>query len=261
MPRIGKVLEAGNGEPIRPAAILEFAIHFRPAQHAGGVEVEGADLGDATRALGVSTAFSEKKGRVGIGAINSPVKPGMGVEDIKPAAQQEQDAQRIDPVGQPHQRAMAVEALRITNGAEGVAPQPAQESRPFPCGPFGLHGVLPWPSFAANDAGGFSHRENNFHSRQVRVGRRPTLLIPNLWNPGLPRRPGRLWSAGAWSRHEIIPAYQRLNSDYRLRRRPGAGFYGQHHAAVFHPQGHREPGHRRGHRAAGRRSRHRLVQT
>ena len=33
VPRIGQVLEAGNGEPVGPAALLIFAIHFRPAQH------------------------------------------------------------------------------------------------------------------------------------------------------------------------------------------------------------------------------------
>ena len=42
------------------------------------------------------------------------------------AAQQDQDAKRIDPMRQPHQGAMAVEAFRLPDWGKGLGPSPRQ---------------------------------------------------------------------------------------------------------------------------------------
>ena len=81
----------------------------RAPEHPGGVECRAEDHGLADRpAVGrLPRRHAEDRGVEG--GFLAPVERRMGIEDLQAAEDQDEDADRIDPVGEADENAMAID--------------------------------------------------------------------------------------------------------------------------------------------------------
>src|SRR5712692_686557 len=126
-----------HGQPLRPrqcrpgreAALLELASAFaRGAQHPRRIELASQDLRDAPRlTLGGFHCLQSEQRALGVRAL-TPVERRMRVEDLEPAHDQDDEAERGEPVAEPGRQRVAVdpalgedhdETIRYTMRATG----------------------------------------------------------------------------------------------------------------------------------------------
>src|SRR4029079_5494289 len=115
-PSHGEVALTGYGERPVKAALIELAVGVgRKPEHAGRVEAMTKDGGDAFGAVALLHGFHGGQ-RIVEGGLRSEIESGMGVEDLQAAHQQEQEHERIDPVGDAHRARMPIDDLAFLHG-------------------------------------------------------------------------------------------------------------------------------------------------
>ena len=108
--------------PIGKSAGDRFAVGpVSDAEHAGGDEIVPRDRGHADRLVGLDVFERRDRNerRHAAVAVLSPVQRRMIVEQPQAAHQQQHEQQRINPVGQPHRDAVAVNDFTASAGRCG----------------------------------------------------------------------------------------------------------------------------------------------
>src|ERR1700709_1781956 len=120
MAGVSEIRRTWDLQPVRPAACDVVTTVLRPAEGTRGIELPGTDLRQAMGAVGLLDGGDRKECMVGVGTRHAPIETRMGIEDIQAAAEQEQQAQCVDPMCRAHQSAMPVETLATAGIAELV---------------------------------------------------------------------------------------------------------------------------------------------
>ena len=116
-----QILVGGQRRPGGEAALFQVAvIPARGAEHAGRVEGMSEDRRYARGriAIVVVARRQREEGPVEIGRL-PPGQERARVEDLHPAHQQHDKADRIDPVADAHQRGMPEDEAALRRGARG----------------------------------------------------------------------------------------------------------------------------------------------
>ncbi len=107
-----QVLIARDGHPARKGAAFDDAgLAPGEAQHACGCQFQAADAGHAPRAAVRGRLRQDfDKGLVGVGPVSPPVQARIGVEDLQAAGQQHCQAEQVQPMPDPGEDPVAVDA-------------------------------------------------------------------------------------------------------------------------------------------------------
>src|SRR6185312_88513 len=116
VPGIRQVRIAWQCQPIRPGARGLLTLFPRDTEDAGGVESQWADDGTTAETHGRLDGFQRHERLVGVSPGLTPVEPWVRVEDVEPAADEDEDRQRIDPMGQANRPGMAVNDFPLRSG-------------------------------------------------------------------------------------------------------------------------------------------------
>ena len=88
-----EIADAGQGHPTRKATTFAMAVDIGGAQETSRIEGEGADVCDADGPpVGGYPCFERNDCVIGIGAMLTPIEPGMSIENLEAAEQQNEDA-------------------------------------------------------------------------------------------------------------------------------------------------------------------------
>ena len=105
-----QVVVGGDRRPGGESASDRAAAPFRKAEHAGGVEAVAEQLGDAARAALVGNRADRQDAVVEAEArLVADIERWMGVEDLQPGEQQEEERERPDEMGEARPRRLAVD--------------------------------------------------------------------------------------------------------------------------------------------------------